>query len=553
MWRDGPVVGELVAVGAAKGDGLVGRLRGHRAHARAPHHRPERVGRRCSPVPAARAPAPRRRSRPSRSRSRRCPACACPEAPAARSPTARWPRAGSWPTTGACRPAGARRSTRSCARRSRCPSRAAPPARSSTPSATRPSPSSASRPGCSSRCRSPSSATTRRRAAAPRRSASTRAAATARPSPRRAASSASAAAARPRRSSPPRSSTACRSSSPGAPTACRPSTRRARGSARAARPTPAASSPRTAPRAYRKAYATYVDEPATPLDHRTYDAIGFFAHLSTTGSGALASFADAMRAPSLAQAYPDVAREGAAGLFDTWASSLYRAPQRGAAWDVSGPCAPPRASAADPTPIVLGNRSSGDHHGGRVRRAPLRALRRPLGGERHPRAPRQRSPARRLGRPRRPAPERRHLLPLARRPRRQPGHRPQWRHRRREGHHHGHRRRPGLRSRRHGELPDAALPGLRRQLDRAARDRPRDPARALRQPDPGRERQAGHAGEHLEHLRPRRSEPAGLHDQHQLRPGPDRPVQDHGQRRATGWTSTGSAGTAATGPAGWRR
>ena len=110
--------------------------------------------------------------------------------------------------------------------------------------------------------------------------------------------------------------------------------------------------------AYRKAYATYVDEPATPLDKRTYDAIGFFAHLSTTGSGALASFADAMRAPSLAQAYPDVEREGAAGLFDTWASSLYRAPQRGTAWDVSGPCAPPRASAADPTPIVLGNRST---------------------------------------------------------------------------------------------------------------------------------------------------------------------------------------------------
>ena len=26
MWRDGPVVGELVVVGAAKGDGLVSRL-----------------------------------------------------------------------------------------------------------------------------------------------------------------------------------------------------------------------------------------------------------------------------------------------------------------------------------------------------------------------------------------------------------------------------------------------------------------------------------------------------------------------------------------------
>jgi hypothetical protein len=110
--------------------------------------------------------------------------------------------------------------------------------------------------------------------------------------------------------------------------------------------------------AYRKAYATYVDEPATPLDQRTYDAIGFFAHLSTVGSGALSSFPDAMRASSLAQAYPDVVREGAAGLFDTWASSLYRAPKRGAAWDVSGPCAPPRASAANPTPIVLGNRTS---------------------------------------------------------------------------------------------------------------------------------------------------------------------------------------------------
>ncbi|MGZ6674890.1 MAG: hypothetical protein ACXVFM_21340, partial [Solirubrobacteraceae bacterium] len=36
---------------------------------------------------------------------------------------------------------------------------------------------------------------------------------------------------------------------------------------------------------YRKAYATYVDDPTTPLAHRTYDAIGFFAHLSTTGSG----------------------------------------------------------------------------------------------------------------------------------------------------------------------------------------------------------------------------------------------------------------------------
>ena len=60
VWRDGPVVGELVAVGAAKGDGARRPPRGHRAHARAAHRRPERLGRRCSPAPPARAPAPRR-------------------------------------------------------------------------------------------------------------------------------------------------------------------------------------------------------------------------------------------------------------------------------------------------------------------------------------------------------------------------------------------------------------------------------------------------------------------------------------------------------------
>jgi hypothetical protein len=106
--------------------------------------------------------------------------------------------------------------------------------------------------------------------------------------------------------------------------------------------------------AYRKAYATYVDEPATPLDHRTYDAIGFFAHLQQSGVGALSNFGQALGAPSIAAAYPPARTEGAAGLFDSWASSLYRTPSRGKDWDVSGPCAPPHARAALPTPIVLG-------------------------------------------------------------------------------------------------------------------------------------------------------------------------------------------------------
>jgi hypothetical protein len=104
---------------------------------------------------------------------------------------------------------------------------------------------------------------------------------------------------------------------------------------------------------YRKAYAGYVEEPLTPLSRRTYDAIGFFAHLDQSGAGALGTVRRAIATPSLASAYPAVANAGGADIFGTWASSLYRTPARGGAWDVSGPCAPPRSRAATPTPIVL--------------------------------------------------------------------------------------------------------------------------------------------------------------------------------------------------------
>jgi hypothetical protein len=104
---------------------------------------------------------------------------------------------------------------------------------------------------------------------------------------------------------------------------------------------------------YRKAYAGYVEEPLTALSKRTYDAIGFFAHLDQSGAGALATVRRAIATPSLASAYPAVANEGGADIFGSWAASLYRTPARGGAWDVSGPCAPPRSRAAEPTPIVL--------------------------------------------------------------------------------------------------------------------------------------------------------------------------------------------------------
>jgi hypothetical protein len=104
---------------------------------------------------------------------------------------------------------------------------------------------------------------------------------------------------------------------------------------------------------YRRAFAGYVEQPLTPLGSRTYDAIGFFAHLDQSGGGALATVRRAITSPSMTAAYPAVANEGGADIFASWASSLYRTPARGAAWDVSGPCAPPRSHAAEPTPIVL--------------------------------------------------------------------------------------------------------------------------------------------------------------------------------------------------------
>jgi hypothetical protein len=104
---------------------------------------------------------------------------------------------------------------------------------------------------------------------------------------------------------------------------------------------------------YRRAFAGYVEQPLTPLGSRTYDAIGFFAHLDQSGGGALATVRRAITSPSMTAAYPAVANEGGSDIFASWASSLYRTPARGAAWDVSGPCAPPRSRAAEPTPIVL--------------------------------------------------------------------------------------------------------------------------------------------------------------------------------------------------------
>jgi hypothetical protein len=108
---------------------------------------------------------------------------------------------------------------------------------------------------------------------------------------------------------------------------------------------------------YKRAYAGYLEQPTTPLAGRTYDAVGFFAHLDQVGAGALGTVKRAIDAPSMAAAYPALVNEGGSDIFGSWASSLYRTPARGTAWDVSGACAPARSHAADPTPIVVSGKA----------------------------------------------------------------------------------------------------------------------------------------------------------------------------------------------------
>ena len=108
---------------------------------------------------------------------------------------------------------------------------------------------------------------------------------------------------------------------------------------------------------YKRAYAGYLEQPTTPLSGRTYDAVGFFAHLDQVGAGALGTVKRAIAAPSMAAAYPALVNEGGPDIFGSWASSLYRLPSLGGAWDVGGACAPARSHAADPTPIVVSGKA----------------------------------------------------------------------------------------------------------------------------------------------------------------------------------------------------
>ena len=81
---------------------------------------------------------------------------------------------------------------------------------------------------------------------------------------------------------------------------------------------------------------TYLTEPATPVSSRSYDAIGFYAHLVETGTSPWSTFR-AMFKTGL-NSEEAFAASGASNdaFLDSWASGLFRQPARGSAWDTTG-------------------------------------------------------------------------------------------------------------------------------------------------------------------------------------------------------------------------
>lgn len=83
-------------------------------------------------------------------------------------------------------------------------------------------------------------------------------------------------------------------------------------------------------------WPSYIGEPGTPLFKRTYDAIGFFAHLEETGHSPWAAFAKMWATRGNAAQFAVVGGT-AADVLDSWASSLTRESDFGTAWDTTGP------------------------------------------------------------------------------------------------------------------------------------------------------------------------------------------------------------------------
>jgi hypothetical protein len=110
--------------------------------------------------------------------------------------------------------------------------------------------------------------------------------------------------------------------------------------------------------ASREAYGTYVTTPDRSLEDRSYDAVGFFAHTQQSGVDALRAMPAVLTAPTGEGEYRAAVGAREDQVLDTWASSVYRVRSRGSDWDVAGPCLPTGGEAAQPTPIALADGDS---------------------------------------------------------------------------------------------------------------------------------------------------------------------------------------------------
>ena len=99
----------------------------------------------------------------------------------------------------------------------------------------------------------------------------------------------------------------------------------------------------------------YLTNPSKSLFARTYDAIGFFAHLAETGTDPWSVFPAMFTAGGNAAAF-DASGANSDAFMDSWASGLFRDPSRGSAWDTDGP----GITADEVTPMAL-NIANGDN------------------------------------------------------------------------------------------------------------------------------------------------------------------------------------------------
>ncbi len=97
----------------------------------------------------------------------------------------------------------------------------------------------------------------------------------------------------------------------------------------------------------------YVDHPESPLFSRTYDAVGFFAHLKESGTDPWRVLLSMINATDNPGRYGNAVGADRSTFEDSWASGMFRGqPNPGTAWNTSGVDMPP--GRPDPQQTTVG-------------------------------------------------------------------------------------------------------------------------------------------------------------------------------------------------------